>query len=113
MTNVSYSAQGVYYDNTIDDASSTVHQRRGRDLNARYKSTKIYVDDGSNGTNLAYSYSYKVYNEESKPSVTNHYTNNYPQAQTSNTIDDAVAATRLHPTADSGGYSDYLTIRKH
>ena len=44
----------------------------------KYNVPKIYVDDGSNGPNVKYSYSYPNYNDGSMPAtVTNNYTNNY------------------------------------
>ena len=71
-------------------------------------SPKIYVDDGSNGTNLINTYSYKNYCERGeKPSIQNNYINNYKTTLTSNPVYDAVDGLRLHPTADSGGYSNF------
>ena len=81
-------------------------------------SPKIYINDGSNGTNLINTYSYKNYcmpNE--KPTIENNYSNNYKSALTTNPkygeiinskfIGGPIDGLRLHPTGDSGGYSNF------
>ena len=81
-------------------------------------SPRIYVNDGSNGSNLINTYSYKNYcypNEKS--SIENNYSNNYKTATTTNSkycevidskfINGPVDGLRLHPTGDSGGYSNF------
>ena len=71
-------------------------------------SPKIYVNDGSNGTNLVDTYSYKNYcDAHEKPSKENHYMNHFKTTLTSNPQYVAVDGLRLHPTADSGGYSNF------
>ena len=81
---------------------------RRRERNILLPSPKIYVNDGSNGTNLINTYSYKNYCERGEtPSIKNNYTNNYKITLTSNPVYDAVDGLRLHPTAESGGYSNF------
>ena len=71
-------------------------------------SPKIYVDDGSRGTNLINTYSYKNYCEVGeKPSRENNYHNNYRNLLTTNAVYDGIDGLRLHPTAESGGYSNF------
>lgn len=72
----------------------------------KYNVPKVYVDDGSNGYNLKYTYSYPNYNDGSmQPAVTNNYTNNYKRNEVHSY--DSVDGTKLHPTSDMNGYSDY------
>ena len=72
----------------------------------KFNVPKIYVDDGSNGPNLKYSYSYPNYNDGSMPpAVTNNYTNNYKRTEVNSY--NSVDGTRLHATSDMNGYSDY------
>ena len=81
-------------------------------------SPKIYVNDGSNGTNLINTYSYKNYcTPNEKPTIENNYSNNYKSALTTNPkygeivnskfIGGPIDGLRLHPTGDSGGYSNF------
>ena len=77
----------------------------------KYNTPKIYVNDGSNGPNIVYAYSYPNYNDGSMPpSVTNNYTNNYKrnEVHSYNSQD----GTRLHATADMNGYSDYTISQR-
>lgn len=105
-----FTAEGVHIETEEHDLSKAAVKKvmanmppRGRQL-TRVTPT-IYVNDGSGGSNLKYTYSYKVYNENgSKPSISNHYTNDFPRdARTFN----STPGGKLHPTGDSGGYSDY------
>lgn len=108
-----HSAEGVHY---IDDDSSadkaTVRKiikqipPHGRQLRVG-PDPIIYVNDGSNGSNLKNTYSYPVYNRGGPPSVRNGYSNNYPNSQQNTIITDHVNPGNLHPTGDQGGYSDY------
>ena len=85
---------------------------RRRERNILLPSPKIYVNDGSNGTNLINTYSYKNYCERGEtPSIKNNYANNYKTTLTSNPVYDAVDGLRLHPTAESGGYSNFTTVQ--
>ena len=90
-------------------------------------SPKIYVNDGSNGTNLINTHSYKNYcTPNEKPTIENNYSNNFNSALTTNTkyneimtlrvsggalnskfIGGPIDGFRLHPTGDSGGYSNF------
>ena len=90
-------------------------------------SPKIYVNDGSNGTNLINTHSYKNYcTPNEKPTIENNYSNNFKSALTTNTkyneimtlrvsggalnskfIGGPIDGFRLHPTGDSGGYSNF------
>ena len=81
-------------------------------------SPKIYVNDGSHGTNLINTYSYKNYcTPNEKPTIENNYSNNYKSALTTNPkygeivnskfIGGPIDGLRLHPTGDSGGYSNF------
>ena len=81
-------------------------------------SPKIYINDGSNGTNLINTYSYKNYcTPNEKPTIENNYSNNYKSALTTNPkygeivnskfIGGPIDGLRLHPTGDSGGYSNF------
>jgi len=93
-----------------DKALRTQSVRRER--NILLPSPKIYVDDGSNGTNLINTYSYKNYCEKGeRPSTENNYANNYKTLLISNPVYDAVDGLRLHPTAESGGYSNFTTVQ--
>jgi len=81
---------------------------RRRERNILLPSPKIYVNDGSNGTNLVNTYSYKNYCEKGEtPSIENNYANNYKTTLISNPVYGAVDGFKLHPTADSGGYSNF------
>ena len=81
-------------------------------------SPNIYVNDGSNGTNLINTHSYKNYcTPNEKPTIENNYSNNFNSALTTNTkyseiinskfIGGPIDGFRLHPTGDSGGYSNF------
>ena len=81
-------------------------------------SPNIYVNDGSNGTNLINIHSYKNYcTPNEKPTIENNYSNNFNSALTTNTkyseiinskfIGGPIDGFRLHPTGDSGGYSNF------
>ena len=90
-------------------------------------SPNIYVNDGSNGTNLINTHSYKNYcTPNEKPTIENNYSNNFKSALTTNTkyneimtlrvsggalnskfIGGPIDGFRLHPTGDSGGYSNF------
>ena len=81
-------------------------------------SPNIYVNDGSNGTNLIYTHSHKNYcTPNEKPTIENNYSNNFNSALTTNTkyseiinskfIGGPIDGFRLHPTGDSGGYSNF------
>jgi len=88
------------------------NKHRRRERNILLPSPKIYVNDGSNGTNLINTYSYKNYCERGEtPSIKNNYANNYKTTLTSNPVYDAVDGLRLHPTAESGGYSNFTTVQ--
>lgn len=88
------------------------HRVPRRERNILLPSPKIYVNDGSNGTNLINTYSYKNYCERGEtPSIKNNYANNYKTTLTSNPVYDAVDGLRLHPTAESGGYSNFTTVQ--
>ena len=112
---VEYTAEGVNVVDEQTDLNNAAVKKvlkqvppRGRTM--YIPKPKVYVDDGSKSSNLLYTYSYKVYNDGEKPSITNHYANNYPSgSMTQNSQDPS----RLHPTSDSGGYSDYtFPVRK-
>ena len=115
-----YKAQGVTY---VDEPNKDVvintaaegesvnnkvqHRFNSRNVANKY-SPNIYIDDGSNGSNLMYTYSYKNYVENNeKPNVTNNYANTYKSTLTSNPVYSSVDGLRLHPTGDSGGYSNF------
>ena len=105
-----YKADGI----VVKDEDIEVKKRkpsRGRVI-SNVRAPNIYVDDGSNGSNLKFTYSYKLYNEGEKPSYKNSYSNAYKSAVAAATSYDSSDATRLHPTADHGGYSDYFSVRK-
>lgn len=81
-------------------------------------SPNIYVNDGSNGTNLINTHSYKNYcTPNEKPTIENNYSNNFKSDLTTNTkyseiinskfIGGPIDGFRLHPTGDSGGYSNF------
>ena len=106
--NYEYKAEGV---NVVDNAEQQAHKIKNKH-NSRSiilnQSPKIYVDDGSRGTNLINTYSYKNYCEiGEKPSRENNYHNNYRNLLTTNAVYDGIDGLRLHPTAESGGYSNF------
>ena len=115
-----FKAQGVTYVDepnkdvvintaAIDLESQVKVQQRfnSRNVANRY-SPNIYIDDGSNGSNLMYTYSYKNYVENNeKPNISNNYANTYKSTLTSNPVYSSVDGLRLHPTGDSGGYSNF------
>ena len=114
LDSMEYTVEGVKLRSDevlVKDIEPDQHKRyisRRRERNILLPSPKIYVDDGSNGTNLINTYSYKNYCERGeKPSIQNNYINNYKTTLTSNPVYDAVDGLRLHPTADSGGYSNF------
>ena len=106
-----YKADGIVIKDEDIELKKKRKPPRGRVMNG-LRAPDIYVDDGSNGSNLKYSYSYKLYNEGEKPSYKNSYSNAYKSAVAAATSYDSSDATRLHPTADHGGYSDYFSVRK-
>ena len=117
-----FKADGVVVkDEDIETDENGVHHRASRKVKRKVprnrvlrnmREPSIYVDDGSNGSNLKYSYSYKVYNEGEKPSYKNSYFNAYKSAMASAMTYSSSDATRLHLTADHRGYSDYFSVRK-
>lgn len=110
--NVEYSASGVVY----DDAVRLVRQAPvyGRNL-IRQADPIIYVDDGSNGYNLRYTYSYRQYAVPGeKPSVYNNYINNYVENRFHYPSEYESAFAKLHKYAEHDGWHDYSTpIRIH
>ena len=104
--NIEYNASGAVViepEKTIP--KKNVHVRRNILLPT---TPKIYVNDGSNGTNLVNTYSYKNYCEANeRPSYKNNYHNNFKTALTSNPEYCAIDGLRLHPTGDSGGWSNF------
>lgn len=77
----------------------------------KFNVPKIYVNDGSNGPNVVYSYSYPNYNDGSMPpSVTNNYTNNYKRTEVNSY--NSTDGTKLNKTADMNGYSDYTISQR-
>jgi hypothetical protein len=103
--NLEYHNEGVNYIETEEVVKKIHIPTRGRKFSSY--TPKIYVDDGSNGSNLVNTYSYKNYNFGEKPSVTNNYTNNYKRSTTAPESYDATDGTKLHPTGDSGAYSNF------
>lgn len=118
---VAYGSEGVLSPNGTNEDSPEPEQlpklRKGRQIhNSSGKrklytySPKIFVNDGSNGSNLINTYSYRNYcTVDEKPKRENNYTNNYNSAMTSNPTYNAIDGLRLHPTGDSGGYSNFTT----
>ena len=105
---IEYTAEGAVVKDELVSQLKKTNKHRRRERNILLPSPKIYVNDGSNGTNLINTYSYKNYCERGEtPSIKNNYANNYKTTLTSNPIYDAVDGLRLHPTADSGGYSNF------
>ncbi len=107
--NIEFTASGAVVEKPLPDEikpkSKNVRVRRNILLPT---SPKIYVNDGSNGTNLINTYSYKNYCEANeKPSYTNNYHNNFKTTLTSNPEFGAIDGLRLHPTGDSGGWSNF------
>ena len=65
---------------------------------------QIYVNDGSHGTNLHYTYSYKVYAEPNeKSNIYNGYSNNFPRQITDTQTYDMKAFNRLYINGDMNG----------
>ena len=107
--NTEYTAEGVHY---TEESRPVIKSNRNRVIKTQ-PAPRIYINDGSNGTNLVYCESYKLYTTSKlTPRVTSSYSNNYPRSETKNTIYNSVDGTKLHPTGDSGGFSDYITLRK-
>ena len=84
-SNIEYKAEGVIVADTEEPTApikKTKHNSRSIIIQS---SPKIYVNDGSNGTNLVDTYSYKNYcDAHEKPSKENHYSNLFKTALTSN-----------------------------
>ena len=105
-----YTADGVRYKDFIQLGSQASKTR----VIKTQPAPRIYVNDGSLGTNLVYAESYKNYTDSQyTPRVTNSYTNNFPRFETKNTVYNSEDGTKLHKYGESGGYSDYVTIRTH
>ena len=103
MSQLEYTAQGVAPVNK-DEPLKTLHPiKRGRVMNT--KNPNIYVNDGSNGSNIKYAYSYSNYYIQ-PPNVTNNYSNNWSTNSQSNSYS-ATDGAKLHKFGASGGYSDY------
>ena len=119
--NTEYTAEGVHYHEAPKQFIKVNHGLRKQDLRPSGSSgrviktqpaPRIYVNDGSNGSNLVYSESYKLYTtSEITPRVTSSYSNNFPRYETKNTVYDSTDGTKLHKYGESGGFSDYETIR--
>ena len=102
-----------------EESSIKINKQRFNSRSITKKiSPKIYVNDGSNGTNLINTHSYKNYcTPNEKPTIENNYSNNFKSALTTNTkyneiinskfIGGPIDGFRLHPTGDSGGYSNF------
>jgi len=109
---IEFTAEGAVVKDELVSQLKKTNKHRRRERNILLPSPKIYVDDGSNGTNLINTYSYKNYCEKGeRPSTENNYANNYKTTLTSNPVYDAVDGLRLHPTAESGGYSNFTTVQ--
>lgn len=107
--NTEYTAEGVHY---TEESRPVIKSNRNRVIKTQ-PAPRIYINDGSNGTNLVYCESYKLYTTSKlTPRVTSSYSNNFPRNETKNTVYNSVDGTKLHPTGDSGGFSDYITLRK-
>ena len=107
-SNIEYKAEGVVVADDAPEAQAKKVRRHNSRSIVLKSSPKIYVNDGSNGTNLVDTYSYKNYcDAHEKPSKENHYMNHFKTTLTSNAVYTAVDGLRLHPTADSGGYSNF------
>ena len=105
--NVEYKAEGVVVKET-EPPKIPRRQARVRRNILLPTEPKIYVNDGSNGTNLVHTYSYKNYADKNeKPSIENHYMNNFKSTITSNATYSAIDGLRLHPTADHDGWSNF------
>lgn len=106
--NTEYTAEGVHYN---EEPRQFIKVNHGRVIKTQ-PAPRIYINDGSNGSNLVYSESYKLYTtSEYTPRVTSSYSNNFPRYETKNTVYNSVDGTKLHKYGDSGGFSDYETIR--
>ena len=102
-----------------EESSIKINKQRFNSRSITKKtSPNIYVNDGSNGTNLINTHSYKNYcTPNEKPTIENNYSNNFKSALTTNTkyneiinskfIGGPIDGFRLHPTGDSGGYSNF------
>lgn len=79
-------------------------RRRGRNI-PKGPDPKIYVNDGSRGSNLYYVRGQRAYaTPNEKPSPQNSYSNNYPQELTSSRKVDEPCGTKLHKYGEEGGY---------
>ncbi len=105
---VIYSEDGVAYADEVTKKLPKHNMRdRGRVLCSQYV-PKVHVDDGSNGVNLVNTYSYPNYNDNNAPpNITNNYHNNYKSSYISNPVYTSTDGCKLHPTSDSGGYSNF------
>ena len=123
--NVEFKGEGVNYVDTANGVLKNENEQKNRQIKkfiplppkGRKFSTyypNIYVNDGSNGSNIKYGYSYKNYNfDNSKPNIQNNYINNYMNNIRRPETYNATDGLKLHPTADHGGYSDYtISYRK-
>lgn len=110
IQNTEFTAEGVRYTEQITSFPKikVTHNR----VIKTQPAPRIYVNDGSNGSNLRYCESYKLYTtSQSTPRVTNSYSNNFPRKETKNTVYDSTDGTKLDKYGEFGGYSDYTTIR--
>lgn len=108
IQNTQFTANGVHY---AYEPKQYIKVRHNRVIKTQ-PSPKIYVNDGSNGTNLRYCESYKLYTTSPvTPRVTSSYSNNFPRNETKNTVYDSTDGTKLDKYGEFGGYSDYSTIR--
>ena len=90
-------------------------RKRGRNI-PKGTDLKIYVNDGSFGSNLHYVKGQRAYalkNEKTSPQ--NSYSNNFPQELTTSRKVDEPVGTKLHKYGESGGYHlfTYPTLRSN
>ena len=90
-------------------------RKRGRNI-PKGTDPKIYVNDGSFGSNLHYVKGQRAYAlKNEKPSPQNSYSNNFPQELTTSRKIDKPVGTKLHKYGESGGYHlfTYPTLRSN
>ncbi|EAX96384.1 hypothetical protein TVAG_276690 [Trichomonas vaginalis G3] len=79
---------------------------RCRNMNKGWKPIKIYVNDGSGGSNIKYAESYRVYAlKGEKPSFKNSYSNTYPQKLTDGEVDDMNDSKNINRNGDRDAWN--------
>lgn len=110
---VEFTETGAVYKD-VEKVNEKAKAKR-RNMNRGWKPLKLYVNDGSGGTNIKYADSYRVYAVKGeKPSYKNSYSNIYPQNLTHNEVDDMQDRININRNGDRDGWNLFtLSQQKH